>query len=195
MAENNTPDRDTGDARAASDASSPLSSSPLFIHSSPPEGEDVGEALLRAADTPMASSPALTGVTIEPARKRKRTSRRSVADEDDDEEDEEEEEVRPRKKGKGRKVGTGRSVRIPTLSTPFLPPWPPRSLLTPTLSCAQKKGVDARMIPRTFEECEDLDKKLISMRDGGLAWPEIRRKWQEETGEQVGKSTLPNRYM
>lgn len=33
------------------------------------------------------------------------------------------------------------------------------------------------------------------MRDGGKTWQEIRRMWKEETGEESGKSTLPNRYM
>lgn len=51
------------------------------------------------------------------------------------------------------------------------------------------------MIPRTYEECEDIDKKLISMRDSGKGWADIRRMWKEETGEDAGKSTLPNRYM
>ena len=51
------------------------------------------------------------------------------------------------------------------------------------------------MIPRTFDECEDIDKKLITLRDGGMSWPDIRKMWKEETGEETGKSTLPNRYM
>lgn len=93
------------DATVASAASSPLSISPRVLRSSPPDnGED---ALMRAANTPMESSPAPTGFSIEVGQKRKRTSGKNVSfgDDEDDEED-----ANPRKKGKGRKVGTGKSV-------------------------------------------------------------------------------------
>lgn len=59
----------------------------------------------------------------------------------------------------------------------------------------QKKAIEGRMIPRTLDECEDIDKNLINMRDSGKGWPEIRKMWQDATGERTGKSTLPNRYM
>lgn len=104
---NNTPDPNILDTAAASDHSSPMTSSPLFLHSSPLEGNE-GETLMRAADTPMESSPAPTGVTIETMKKRKRVSNRGFGDADD--EDEEEEVINPKKKGKGKKVGTGKSV-------------------------------------------------------------------------------------
>ena len=51
------------------------------------------------------------------------------------------------------------------------------------------------MIPRSYDECEDFDKQLISMRDAGTGWDQIRKAWTDATGEKTGKSTLPNRYM
>ena len=59
----------------------------------------------------------------------------------------------------------------------------------------QRKSVEGRMIPRSYDECEDFDKQLISMRDAGTGWGEIRKAWTDATGEKTGKSTLPNRYM
>lgn len=107
MAETNNPTPNTNmqDAHAASDASSPMTTSPLFMHSSPPDAD--GDALMRAADTPMESSPAPSGLTVGPSKKRKRASGANNGDADDEEE---EEDVVPKKKGKGKKGGAGKSV-------------------------------------------------------------------------------------
>lgn len=110
MAENhNTPEPSMQDATAASAASSPMTTSPMFLNSSPPEGAE-GDTLMRAADTPLESSPAPTGITIEVGKKRKRQSGRNGGDADADDEDGDD---TPRKKGKGRKAGTGKSVCSP----------------------------------------------------------------------------------
>lgn len=102
MSENNTPDPET-QAPAKSDASSSRRATPfLSLNSSPPEVE--GDALMRATDTPMESSPAPTGVTIESGRKRKYAG-------DEDDEDMVGNKSKKRK-GKGKKVGTGKSVRL-----------------------------------------------------------------------------------
>jgi hypothetical protein len=54
---------------------------------------------------------------------------------------------------------------------------------------------DARPIARSFEECDEADKKLIVMRDQGKkTWAEIRGVWEAITKQKTGKSTLPNRY-
>ena len=90
---------------AASEASSPITSSPLFLHSTPPDGAE-GDALMRAADTPLESSPAPTAPTIVLGDKKRK---RNVTFSDDEDED-----IASRKKRKGRKVGTGKSVSCRT---------------------------------------------------------------------------------
>jgi hypothetical protein len=55
--------------------------------------------------------------------------------------------------------------------------------------------IDARPIARSFEECDEADKKLIVMRDQDKkTWAEIRGVWEAITKQKTGKSTLPNRY-
>lgn len=49
-------------------------------------------------------------------------------------------------------------------------------------------------IARSYDDCSEHDKKLIDMRNAGKPWVEIRKKWEEITGEKPGHSTLPNRY-
>jgi hypothetical protein len=57
------------------------------------------------------------------------------------------------------------------------------------------KIIDARPIARSFEECDEADKKLIVMRDQHKkTWAEIRGVWEAITKQKTGKSTLPNRY-
>lgn len=114
MAETHTPEPSMQDgANAASSVSSPMTAPRTLLDS----GED-GGVPPRAADTPLESSPAPTGFTIETTKKRKRVYGRNVADEYEDEDEDGEEESAPkRKKGKARKVGTGKSVRF----NPFLP--------------------------------------------------------------------------
>ena len=61
---------------------------------------------------------------------------------------------------------------------------------------APKNGIiDARPIPRSYEECDEADKALIDMRDvEKKLWVEVRVAWEEFTGQKTGASTLPNRY-
>ncbi|TKA81975.1 hypothetical protein B0A49_00470 [Cryomyces minteri] len=66
---------------------------------------------------------------------------------------------------------------------------------TPRLRKAPTKAITpGRAIPRTMEECNEADRMLLSMRDTGKAWDEIKEAWEAATGEKVGRSTLPNRY-
>ncbi|CZT23646.1 uncharacterized protein RCC_09360 [Ramularia collo-cygni] len=57
-----------------------------------------------------------------------------------------------------------------------------------------KKQMNARVIPRSLDECDDADKELITMREAGHEWKAIRARWAEMTGETTATSTLPNRY-
>jgi len=59
-----------------------------------------------------------------------------------------------------------------------------------------KNGIqDSRVIPRSYDECEEADKALIDMRDKEhKTWKEVRAAMQELTGQKTGNSTLPNRY-
>lgn len=56
------------------------------------------------------------------------------------------------------------------------------------------KGAAARAIPRTFDECEEPDRMLISWRDDKKEWMAIKNEWKRLTGEGTAQSTLPNRY-
>ena len=59
-----------------------------------------------------------------------------------------------------------------------------------------KNGImDARPIPRSYEECDEADKALLDMRDQEhKTWKDVRVAWEELTGQKTGNSTLPNRY-
>lgn len=59
-----------------------------------------------------------------------------------------------------------------------------------------KNGItESRVIPRSYEECDEADKSLIDMRDKEQkTWKDIRVVWEEMTGQKTGQSTLPNRY-
>ncbi|GAB7332405.1 hypothetical protein MBLNU13_g04216t2 [Cladosporium sp. NU13] len=61
---------------------------------------------------------------------------------------------------------------------------------------APKQGImDARPIPRSYDECDEADKALLDLRDEEKkTWKEIRAVWEELTGQRTGTSTLPNRY-
>ena len=61
---------------------------------------------------------------------------------------------------------------------------------------APKNGIsESRIIPRSYEECDNADKALLDMRDvERKTWKEIRNAWEGVTGHKTGASTLPNRY-
>lgn len=61
---------------------------------------------------------------------------------------------------------------------------------------APKQGImDARPIPRSYDECDEADKALLDLRDKEKkTWKEIRAVWEELTEQKTGTSTLPNRY-
>ena len=47
---------------------------------------------------------------------------------------------------------------------------------------------------RTYEQCDEHDKRLIDMKEAGASWDAIRKEWNKLTGEITADSTLPNRY-
>ena len=51
-----------------------------------------------------------------------------------------------------------------------------------------------REIPRSWKTATPADKMLVKMKLKGCSWVEIRKAWEEITGEEPAKSTLPNRY-
>lgn len=51
-----------------------------------------------------------------------------------------------------------------------------------------------RGIPKSWDEAEEADRLLVTMKEDGKAWDEIRKMWKEQTGQDTANSTLPNRY-
>lgn len=63
-----------------------------------------------------------------------------------------------------------------------------------TRKAPAKPSIKSNAAPGSFAECTDEDKKLITLRDGGMSWADIKREWEKVSGESMGNSTLPNRY-
>ncbi|KAI5219609.1 hypothetical protein AUEXF2481DRAFT_2229 [Aureobasidium subglaciale EXF-2481] len=57
-----------------------------------------------------------------------------------------------------------------------------------------KNIMAVKPIPRNFEECDQADQELITMREAGHDWAECKARYDELTGGDYGKSTVPNRY-
>ena len=57
-----------------------------------------------------------------------------------------------------------------------------------------KTHICARDISRSWKTANPADKMLVKMKERGCDWLEIRKAWQELTGEWPAPSTLPNRY-
>lgn len=57
-----------------------------------------------------------------------------------------------------------------------------------------KNHISARDISRSWKTANPADKMLMKMKEKGCDWLEIRKAWQELTGEWPAASTLPNRY-
>lgn len=57
-----------------------------------------------------------------------------------------------------------------------------------------KNHISARDISRSWKTANPADKMLMKMKEKGCDWLEIRKAWQELTGEWPAQSTLPNRY-
>lgn len=49
-------------------------------------------------------------------------------------------------------------------------------------------------MPHSWKSANAADKMLVSMKDRGCDWKEIRLAWKELTGQMPALSTLPNRY-
>lgn len=52
----------------------------------------------------------------------------------------------------------------------------------------------AHSLAASYDLCAEHDKMLIDMRDSGESWADIRKAWEEKTGDATATSTLPNRY-
>ncbi|KAH0371335.1 hypothetical protein KCU65_g2043, partial [Aureobasidium melanogenum] len=60
---------------------------------------------------------------------------------------------------------------------------------------APKDGIaQVKPIPHSFEECDEADQTLITMRDAGHTWNECKARYAEIEGVTHGNSTIPNRY-
>ena len=51
-----------------------------------------------------------------------------------------------------------------------------------------------KSIPTSWEKASEADRMLVTMKDDGKNWVEIRKKWTEVTGQETASSSLPNRY-
>ena len=59
---------------------------------------------------------------------------------------------------------------------------------------AAKTHISARDISHSWRTANAADKMLVKMKAKGCSWLEIRKAWEELTGEWPATSTLPNRY-
>ncbi|CAD6588000.1 MAG: hypothetical protein ASARMPRED_003370 [Alectoria sarmentosa] len=57
-----------------------------------------------------------------------------------------------------------------------------------------KNHITARNISRSWKTANAADKMLMKMKEKGCDWSEIRKAWEELTGECPAHSTLPTRY-
>ncbi|KAL9134635.1 MAG: hypothetical protein Q9175_004175 [Cornicularia normoerica] len=66
---------------------------------------------------------------------------------------------------------------------------------TPRKRQAPKKELAApRGIPSSWEDADHADRMMVTMKEKGEGWAEIRAAWKEATGQDTASSTLPNRY-
>lgn len=60
---------------------------------------------------------------------------------------------------------------------------------------APKNAVAApRDIPTSWEDADEADQMLVTMKEDGVDWNTIREAWTAKTGQKTAGSTLPNRY-
>ncbi|KAF6220496.1 hypothetical protein HO133_002929 [Letharia lupina] len=60
---------------------------------------------------------------------------------------------------------------------------------------APKKELAApRGIPSSWDNADHADRMMVTMKEKGEGWAEIRAAWKEATGQDTASSTLPNRY-
>ena len=64
----------------------------------------------------------------------------------------------------------------------------------PRQRASAQNHISARDISRSWKTANPADKMLMKMKEKGCDWQEIRKAWQELTGEWPAASTLPNRY-
>ena len=51
-----------------------------------------------------------------------------------------------------------------------------------------------RGIPKSWQTASEADRMLVTMKDAGKNWDEIRKMWKDLTSQEAAYSTLPNRY-
>lgn len=56
------------------------------------------------------------------------------------------------------------------------------------------KVAEKVVLPTKWSKASQADETLVSMKESGYSWNEIREKWTELTGQVTASSTLPNRY-
>ena len=92
----------------------------------------------------------------------------------------------------------GRNPRTPTGSNskPMLAS--PAKLDVTTKSTPRKRNApktavaDSRGIPASWDDADDADKMMLTMKDQGASWAEIRNKWTSMTGiETAPRSVFP----
>ena len=63
---------------------------------------------------------------------------------------------------------------------------------TPRKRQAPKKGLAVpRGIPSSWENADHADKMLVTMKDNGESWAEIRATWKEVTGQDTAPRYAP----
>ncbi|KAI4260693.1 MAG: hypothetical protein L6R42_003934, partial [Xanthoria sp. 1 TBL-2021] len=66
---------------------------------------------------------------------------------------------------------------------------------TPRLPNPKRTTVNQTYVkPKRAPAASKADETLVSMKESGYSWNEIREKWTELTGQVTASSTLPNRY-
>ncbi|KAL8849773.1 MAG: hypothetical protein Q9221_005256 [Calogaya cf. arnoldii] len=56
------------------------------------------------------------------------------------------------------------------------------------------KAAEKVVLPTKWSKASQADETLVSMKESGYSWNELREKWTELTGQVTASSTLPNRY-
>jgi hypothetical protein len=77
--------------------------------------------------------------------------------------------------------------KAPTTATP-------RSAIH-AATVASMKTIRGIPIPTSKEEASPADLMLLKRRDEGMSWREITAEWNQMTSQNLGNSTLPNRYI
>ncbi|KAK2745675.1 hypothetical protein FQN57_003571 [Myotisia sp. PD_48] len=129
-------------------------------------------------------------------RGRKPAASKEVKKEEDPEGDEGAEESTPTKKRRGRKPAASKDTKDAPAKVKNEESDGNREVVTPKKKAAAKEGKGRKTLPTSYDKASEADKMLLRMKDEqDRPWAEIRKAWEEKTGEPVGVSTLPCRYL